>query len=88
VVGPAVSAARFPACGRVEAGAGFPGAGAVYTALLIISRDIYIKILKFRVNFEKKNSVVNQNRGLAVYRQIDQFCKPCLGAMLNLSRHS
>jgi hypothetical protein len=40
VVGPAVSAARFPACGRVEAGAGFPGAGAVYTALLIVSRDV------------------------------------------------
>ena len=33
------SAARFPACGRAETGAWFFEAGAVYTTLLIVSRD-------------------------------------------------
>lgn len=33
------SAARFPACRRAEAGAWFFEAGAVYTTLLIVSRD-------------------------------------------------
>jgi hypothetical protein len=51
------SAARFPACGRAETGAWFFEAGAVYTTLLIVSRDKII-INEDKITIAKWNKCI------------------------------